>query len=184
VEAACWDNCRDDFAFDGALVDLLAPGTGPAEWEAFWAALRAGPFGLQAFREGEPTPLPESAAWFFAEREVAPVMVSVLAGPITAHCYFLGGDLTLDIDPREVVSEAAIESVLAVMRLVAAAVRKPVFAVAEGGRPDYAFVRVSPNGQAVFLKSGSVRHGEPSATADVGAIAAIQSQQLSRPQRR
>ena len=28
VDAATWDNCWADFAFDGALIDLLAPGTG------------------------------------------------------------------------------------------------------------------------------------------------------------
>lgn len=44
MEAATWDTCWADFAFDGALIDLLAPGTGDAEWEAFWSALRAGPF--------------------------------------------------------------------------------------------------------------------------------------------
>lgn len=133
MEAATWAACRADFAFDGALVDLLAPGTGPAEWEALWADLRTGPFGLQAFLDGEPIPLPESAAWVFAEREVASVMVSVLSGTVTANCHFFGGDLELDIDPREVVTEAAFESVLAVMRFVAAAVRLPVFAVTEGG---------------------------------------------------
>jgi hypothetical protein len=160
VEAATWDTCRADFIPDGALIDLLAPGTGDAEWEAFLAALRAGPFKLRAFRDGEPIPLPESAEWVFAEREVASVMLSVLAGTITANCHFFGGDLELDIDPREVVNEAAFESVLAVMRFVAAAIRLPVVAVAEGGTPAYAFLRVSPDGQAAFLRSGSVRHAE------------------------
>ena len=75
LETASWDNCRADFAFDGALVDLLAPGTGPAEWEVFWAALRLGPFGLWGYRDGEPWPLPETAAVVFAEREVAAVTV-------------------------------------------------------------------------------------------------------------
>ncbi len=56
MEAATWNTCRADFAFDGALVDLLAPGTGDAEWEAFWAALRAGPFALRASRDSEPIP--------------------------------------------------------------------------------------------------------------------------------
>lgn len=161
MEAATWETCRADFAFDGALIDLRAPGTSDADWEAFWAGLRAGPFGLRAFREGEPIPLPESAAWVFAEREVASVMVSVLSGTITANCHFFGGDLRLDIDPREVGTEAAFESVLAVMRLVAAAVRLPVLAVAEGGTPAYAFLSVSPDGQAAFLRAGSVRHAEP-----------------------
>jgi hypothetical protein len=75
----------------------------------------------------------------------------VLSGAVTANCHFFGGDLKLDIDPREVVSQEAFESVLAVMRFVAAAVRRPVLAVAEGGSPGYAFMRASPDGQAVFL---------------------------------
>jgi hypothetical protein len=157
VEAATWDICCADFAFDGALIDLLVPGTGPAKWEMFWAALRTGPFGLKAFRDGEPIPLPESAARVFAERQAATVMVSVLTAGVTANCHFFGGDLELDIDPREVTSAAAFEAVLAVMRFVAAAVGLPVFAVAEGGSPTYAFVRVSPEGQAVFLPAGSIR---------------------------
>jgi hypothetical protein len=161
VEAATWDTCRADFAFDGALIDLLVPGTGDAEWEAFWAALRAGPFPLRALRDGEPIPLPASAAWVFAEREVASVMVSVLSGTVTANCHFFGGDLELDIDPREVATEAAFESVLAVMRFVATTVRRPVVAVAEGGTPAYAFLRVSPDGQAEFLRMGYVWHSEP-----------------------
>jgi hypothetical protein len=161
VEPATWDNCRADFAFDGALIDLLAPGTGDAEWEAFWSALRDGPFGLRAFRDGEPIPLPESAAWALAEREVASVMVSVLSGTVTANCHFFGSDLELDIDPREIVGSAAFESVLAVMQFVAAVVRLPVFAVAEGSTPTYAFLRVMPDGQAAYLRAGSVRHAEP-----------------------
>ena len=97
METTTWNTCRANFTFDGALIDLLAPGTDGAEWEAFWAALRTGPFELRAFRDGEPIPLPESAAWAFAEREVASVTVSVLAGAITANCHFFGGDLELDI---------------------------------------------------------------------------------------
>ena len=166
MEAATWDACRADFAFDGALIDLLAPGTGDAEWEAFWVALRGGPFGLRAFRDGEPIPLPESAAWAFAEREVASVMVSVLSGTVTANCHFFGGDLELDIDPREVVGPAAFESVLAVMSFVAMAVGLPVVAAAEGGFPAYVFLRVSPDGQAAFLRAGSVRQAEPGAAID------------------
>lgn len=90
----------------------------------------------------------------FAERGVASVAVSVRSGTVTANCHFCGGDLELDIDPREVTNAAAFESVLAVMRFVAAAVRLPVVAVAEGGTPAYAFLRVSPDGQAEFVGLG------------------------------
>jgi hypothetical protein len=150
MEAASLLNCRAEFAFDGAFIDLLAPGTGPAEWEVFWTALRVGPFELRAFRDGEPIALPEAAAWIFSERERASVRVSVLSGTVTANCHFVGGDLEL-IDPREVISEAAFEAVLAVMRFIADVLRLPVFAVAEGGTPAYAFLRVSPDGQAAYL---------------------------------
>jgi hypothetical protein len=157
MEVATWDICRDDFDFDGALIDLLVPDGGPSIWETFWSALRAGPFGLKAFRDGEPIPLPDSAAWVFAEREVASIMVSVVAGTVIANCHFFGGDLEIDIDPREVVSEAAFESVLAIMRFVTAAVQLPVFAVAEGGTPAFAFLKVSPNGLSTYMPAGSIR---------------------------
>lgn len=170
MEAATWDNCRADFAFDGALLDLVVPGTGDAEWEVFWSALRAGPFGLQAFRDGEPILLPNSAAWVFGEREVASIMVSVRSGTITANCHFFGGHLKLDIDPREVTSQAAFESVLAVMRFVASAVDLPTIIVAEGGTPAYAFLRVLPDGQAMFLPVGSIRHAELGGPPDCGRI--------------
>jgi hypothetical protein len=65
-----------------------------------------------------------------------------------------------------VVDEQAFASVLAVMQFLASALQLPVLAVAEGGTPRYAFIRVSPDGQAEFLRAGSVRHAEPSPTAD------------------
>ena len=83
-------------------------------------------------------------------------MVSVIADTVTANCHFFGGDLELDIDPREVLSESAFESVLDIMRFIAAAVSLPILAVVEGGSPEYAFVRVSPDCQAEFLPAGSV----------------------------
>jgi hypothetical protein len=151
VKAATWADCRADFAFDGALVDLVVPGTGPAEWESFWSALRAGPFPLQAFRDGQPSSLPETAAAAFAEQETASVVVSVLAGPITGNCLFFGGDLKLDIDPREVTGEAAFTAVVELMRLVARAVGRPVFAASEGFGQAGAFLSVSPDGEATYL---------------------------------
>jgi len=92
----------------------------------------------------------------------------VLSGTVTANCHFFGGDLELDIDPREVVAESAFESVLAVMRFVAAAVGMPVVAVAEGGTQAFAFLRVLPDSQVEFLRAGSVRYAEPYSAADIG----------------
>ncbi len=159
MEPATWETCRADFAFDGALIDLQVPNSGSTEWEMFWSALRVGPFELFGYRDGEPYQLPETLADIRAECEAASVMVSVQSGGViaNAHFGFAGDELELDIDPREVVNEWAFEAVLAVMRFVAATVRLPVFASAEGGSVPYAFLRVTPDGQAVFLPEGSVR---------------------------
>ncbi len=74
-------------------------------------------------------------AWVFSEQKVASVGVAALAGSVTANCYFHGGDLALDVDPREVTGKAAFESVLNIMRFIANALGLPVFAVAEGSTP-------------------------------------------------
>ena len=149
LEPATWSNCQSEFKYaDGALIDLIAPGTGEAEWEAMWAALKSGPFPLRAFRDGEPAALPESAAWVFEERKKATIRVAVQAGSVVANCHFFGGELELTIDPREVISEAAFESVLDLMRLVAKAIQRPVLAVPEGSTRAFAFLRVFADGRA------------------------------------
>jgi hypothetical protein len=161
MEPATWKNCRAEFAYDrsqGAFIDLVAPGTGPAEWEAFWSALRACPFEVLAYREHEPIPLPESAAWMFAEQEVASVYLCIVADGVTANIsHFSHSEIRMHIDPREVLEDSAFESVLSIMRFVAAAVRLPVVVHTEGGSAEYAFLRVTPDGQAEYLPARSAR---------------------------
>jgi hypothetical protein len=142
---------------DGTLVDLLVPGTGRAGWEAFWSALRSGPFELRAFRDGEPITPPESVAWILAEQKDASVYAWILAGNVCANFLFYDDDVKLHLAPREIVGESDFESVLAIMRFVAAAVRLPVFVVGECGTAEQAFLRVAPDGQAEFLPAGSVK---------------------------
>jgi hypothetical protein len=156
METASWKNCRAEFVFDGGLIDLLVPGTGAREWESFWTALLSGPFEIQGCRDSLPWPLPQTLAEVSAECQVACIMVSVCSGAVTVNCHFFGpGDLELDIDPRQVVDEAAYQSVLAVMRFVASSVGLPVFATPEGGSAEYAFLRVSPDGETAYHPTSS-----------------------------
>jgi hypothetical protein len=179
VGKATWENCRADFAFDGALINLLVPGTSDREWEDFWTALRAGPFELRAFRDSEPMPLPESVAWAMSEGVVASVMVSIQSGTVTANCHFFCDYPDLDLDPREITTEAAFESALTIMRFIATTTGREVFAVAEGSTPAFAFLRVPPDGQATFLQAGSVRHNEPLDAPDRPAMPVPESSWLT-----
>jgi hypothetical protein len=152
VGAATWAQCRSDFFFDGALVDLLAFDADATAWESLVSALKSGPFKLACFRDGEPIALPESAEWAFAERGKATVMLSILVGPLTANCHFFGGsEIELDIDPREVTSEEAFESVVKLMRFIANSTNLPVVATPEGGGRNCAFLSLGPGGDVVLV---------------------------------
>jgi hypothetical protein len=151
VKHATWEDCRADFAFDGGLIDLLVPGTDDPDWEVLWTGLKSGPFEVKAFRDGEETPLPDSAMWAIAEREAANVLASVRSGAVTANCHFFGGEVELDIDPREVIGPAEFESVLAIMRVMAAATGRPTHAAGEGAGAVHAFLRMTPDGRAERL---------------------------------
>ena len=151
MATATWANCQADFIFDGALIDLIVPGTNREDWETFWAALRTGPFSLHAYRDDKPISLPESVAWIMSERKLASIMVAIQVGSISVHCHFFGGDLELDIDPREIKDQVGFEFLLTIMRFVADILKKQVFAVPEGGDPEHSFLEVSPDGDCQFI---------------------------------
>lgn len=158
MHPATWENCRSEFESEadaGALVDLIVPGTGAAEWELFWSALRSAPFGFRMYRDGEEIPLPDSASWALAEIQVASVMVSIAVHSITVNCHFFGGDLELDVAPREITNEAAYGAVLEVMRHIAHSLQMPMLATPEGAGVKRAFLKVLPDGRAFYLPLSS-----------------------------
>jgi hypothetical protein len=151
AEPATWDNCRSHIEGEGVFIELIVPDSREAGWEVLLWALKGGPFELLAYSEDDPIPLPESAAAAFIEqRDIQPVNVAIGAGPVTAHCRFFGGDIDLDVDAAQVEGAAAFESMLAIMRFVAGALRLPVFAVSYG-KVEEPFLRVSPDGAAMLL---------------------------------
>src|SRR5262245_58351772 len=99
MEPATWGNCRADF--ERPYVDLVVPGTSRSVWEAFWTALRSGPFKVRLSFERrlsqhfKSLPLPRTVAWIFDLQEAEESMISaeVPSGPVTAGCYFnfMGG---------------------------------------------------------------------------------------------
>jgi hypothetical protein len=180
MEPATWENCRAEF--DRSYVALLVPGTGPAAWQAFWSALRSGPFEVLVLEEFDSIPPPKSVAWIFSRQEVVGriILAYVTSGAVTPFCYFnfegSDGDRTrLHIDCLEMVGAEAFKSVLVVMRFLAGALGLPVLAVEERGGLQDAFLRVSPDGQAVFLPAGSRRHAEPPTTGAPGQDGASRS---------
>lgn len=153
MEPATWARCRDGFLPHGGFIDLIVPGTEPDDWDAFWLALRCGPYRVTVSRDADVIPLPESAAWLVAENETARIQVSFRVGPVFASSLFLGGSyLEVYFDPRQVTDASSFDSVLELMRFIARAVGRPVLATMEGRNQEAeAFLRVTPQGAAEVL---------------------------------
>jgi hypothetical protein len=151
MESVTWDRCRNDFVFDGALIDILVLDADEVAWESFLTSLKSGPFEIACYRDGEQITTPESVAWVMKEREQASLMLSVLVDGLTANCHFFGGsEIELDIDPQDVANEAAFEAVLKLMRFVAHATALVVVATPEGSGRKGAFLTVQPDGEVAY----------------------------------
>ncbi|MDI9238009.1 hypothetical protein QLQ15_03700 [Lysobacter sp. LF1] len=149
-QPATWDNSRAHFAPDGALIDLIVPGSGHARhWEALWTALRASSFELRATKDGVRIPLPETAACALAQRATVGVMATIDGGGMTANWHFFEGDIEVDLDPRDIGDERAFEFVLELMQTMANAIGLRVWATPEGGAVARAFLVAMRGGEAV-----------------------------------
>lgn len=152
MEAANWNRCRDDFTFDGALIDILALDADEMAWESFLSAIKASPFTLACFRDNERVALPESSAWTFAEREFASICLSILVGKVTANCFFfVRSEIELDVDPREVTCQETFESMLTLMRFISNSTGLRVVATPEGGGQNCAFLSATPGGTVTLV---------------------------------
>lgn len=154
TQPATWEKCRREFEQkDSGLIDLIVPGTSEVDLVSFWNAIRLAPFGLQTFRDGIALEIPETNEWVFQERMVASVMARIKAGKASINCHFFGGDLELDVEPREVCDEVEFESMLCVMRVITHALNRPMYAVPEGASLSDAFLRVMPDGTCEYLST-------------------------------
>jgi hypothetical protein len=121
-----WETCRRDFEPDGALRDIYVHGTSIEHWRTFYGMLRATD-GLEYSVDGKPRDLPASADDAFAARSTSNPMLRFRVGTATVVCHFFTVDeIEMDIDPREVTSQAALDELLGFLRRVGDTVGRTV----------------------------------------------------------
>jgi hypothetical protein len=151
LPAASFELCRNDLAFDGALVDGLVPESNERHCEYFWKSLVARQHAVSVTRDGISMAVPSTWSDACAEAEGAAITASILTGALTVNCHFFGSRLEFDVDPREVASESTFGELIDFMRLVSSSTGLKTLAVPEGGKDEHAFICVLPDGSAMFI---------------------------------
>ncbi len=105
-----WNEVSHIFEVDGSLRDILVRETSVSDWNKLISlSQQLGKVSYQS--DGEDTGLP-SAANLLDDKEHAHCMKIDLGGPVANTHFFDYVEIELDLDPREVGSQAALDKVL------------------------------------------------------------------------
>lgn len=122
---------RDLWEKDGSLRDVYVRDTTFTDWALFLSL--AGKYGYRYSYEGQNRPLPEVEKIFTA-RDGAHLL-SVELGRVTANCHFFVPDeIELDLDPREIQSDADHYQVLQFLEALSEGMNKMVSVTAENAQ--------------------------------------------------
>jgi len=111
-----WNDIRQEFDWDGSWRDIYALDVGMAGWRAFWRLILNPGYRVDYRIDGAPAALPHDVDSVFALRETTAPLLSVFLDTIQLNCHFFNDqDIELDLDPREMTSQAHLDLVLAFM---------------------------------------------------------------------
>ncbi len=138
-----WETCRQDFEPDGGLRDIYLYDTTMDCWRRLYVMLRAY-YALEYFVDSQSHELPTSVDEAIATKLTSSPMLAVQVGAMKVHChFFLTTEIEMDIDPRQVTSQAALDDLLAFLRRVGDTLSRPISMCYEGG-PQYTFLTYEP----------------------------------------
>jgi len=140
-----WKTVKSDFEWDGSLRDLYVFDTSEAEWDRFLGCLPTWGYHTRFTIDGEPAPLPHSAARAFEIRQRAAPLLQIDIGGILLCCHFFTDqEIELDLDPREITASAKLDQLLQLMRRLGQAVHRPVVLTPENS-PELPIIRYNPD---------------------------------------
>jgi hypothetical protein len=94
--------------------------------------------------DGEPQQFPKGINEVFLVRESANPSVSFPVGKILVNCHFFSeNEIEFDIDPRELISQTELDTLLMFLQQVGNAVHLPVILTPENG-PKYPIISYEP----------------------------------------
>lgn len=136
-----WAACKAAFAVDGSLRDIYVHSTTVDDWDRFLRAISEKP--LTYTVDGAACPLPAKAST--ALERVNAHLLTIKHGPLHLNCHFFAEEeIELDLDPREVTSQAAFDAVLGFMREIGTALGKRVV-LTEESAADHVWLSYDPS---------------------------------------
>lgn len=139
-----WDTCRRDFEPDGALRDIYVQDTTVEHWCSLYNVLRA-TYRIEYSIDSTPQPLPASADEALEARSTSSPMVCFRIGSAMVNCHFFTtNEIEMDIDPREIASQTALDELLGFLRLVGDTLGRPVILSYENDE-EHPFITYEPS---------------------------------------
>ncbi|MFT5676695.1 hypothetical protein [Shewanella sp. GutDb-MelDb] len=129
------------------------------DWQAFIDFLRCSEATLNYFVEGEPTKLPASIAEVVVSQD-HPNLLTIGLDGVTVNChFFIPEEIELDIDPRDIDSEARAKVVFEFMSTVGKALNKQVILTPENTEEQPLFT-YEPGASIKHLALNKSKHAE------------------------
>ncbi len=138
-----WDKCKDDFQWDGSLRGIYVTPASLGDWKALYSILCSYP-NVEYFVDGVAQPPPADVEQVFAVWASANPMLRIRVGESVVIFHFFARDeIECDIDPREITSQADLDSLLGFVRQMGDVTRKPV-AVTPENLPERPIITYEP----------------------------------------
>jgi hypothetical protein len=119
---------QEDWEPDGALRDVYVHGVTETDWQRVVDLIRTRECATAYTEDGNPVAMPRSVGEIFEHGTRAAILWQVEpTGGIRVNCHFFDpAEIEFDLDPREVVGQAALDVVCGFVRLIGCDVQKAV----------------------------------------------------------
>jgi hypothetical protein len=136
-----WDQCKDEFASDGALRDIQVVDATLADWQRVLDFLRASASKLKYTVDGTPTTLPSEVSPIIETRSIATPLLLFRWGDIEfATHFFCVDDLEFDFRSEEIRGQPQLDQLLSFLSGVGQLLGKTILVYNEGWEMNPFFI--------------------------------------------
>ena len=146
-----WSEVQEDWEPDGSLRDVYVRDVNETDWQRVVDLIRTREWATSYTEDGNPVAMPNPVGEIFARGKRAAILWQIEpAGGIRVNCHFFDpAEIEFDLDPREVVGQAALDVLCGFVRLVGSVLQKAVV-VSEENSPDAAIMSYDPATDAII----------------------------------
>lgn len=136
-----WNSCKDDFKWDGSLRDIYVRPASLSDWVAIYPLLRK-QSAFEFLNESKVVVAPDviDASFFNQPRPILRFEVGQI--PVVFH-FFTVAEIECDLDPRYVISQTRLDSLLAFVGQLGDLTNKQVVLTPEN-KPDEPVISYDP----------------------------------------